>query len=75
MQIEGHQRVAGPLHLADELGDLFGVKQQLAGAGRVRVDVGRGGLERRDVHADDEDLGAADHHVAFLDVGAPGGWP
>jgi hypothetical protein len=50
----------------------FCVQQQLAGAGRVRVNVGRGGLERGDVHADDEDLGAADHHVAFLDVGAPG---
>jgi hypothetical protein len=47
MQIQGHQRVAGPLHLANELGDLFCVKQQLAvrvGSGWMWVEADSSGV-------------------------------
>src|SRR5690606_30142477 len=42
VQVERHQRVAGALDLADQLGDLRRMQQQLAGAGRVGLDVRRG---------------------------------
>jgi hypothetical protein len=72
VQVQGHQRVAGALHLADQLVDLVAVQQQLAGAGGVGADVGRGGFERRDVHPEDVELPVADDHVAFLDIAPPG---
>ncbi len=72
MQIEGHQRVAGALHLADQLADFLRVQQQLARAHRVGMNVGRGRKQRRDVGADEEYLAALEHHVGFLDLRAPG---
>jgi hypothetical protein len=72
VQVERHQRVAGTLDLADQLGDLRRVQQQLAGAGRVGLDMGRGLGQRRDVRADQVQLGTAHDHVALLELRAPG---
>ena len=58
MQVERDQGVAALLDLADQAPDLLGVQQQLARAGRVGRDVGRRGGQRRDVRADQQQLGA-----------------
>ena len=46
------------------------VHQQLAGSGGIRVDVGRGGGQGRDVAAEQVGLVIAQQHVAFGDLGA-----
>ena len=72
MQVQRHQRIAGALHLADQAGDLGGVQQELAVAGNIRLDVGGGGDQRRDVRTDQEDLRAPYNHIRFLDLHAAG---
>ncbi|MCY1452596.1 hypothetical protein D9M71_695260 [compost metagenome] len=68
MQVQRHQRIAALLDLADQLLDLVGLEQQLARAHRIGLDVGGGALQRADMGADQEHLGVAHDHVAFLDL-------
>ena len=72
MHVDRHQRVAGPLNLADQLADFVGVEQQFAGAGRVGMHMGGSLGQRRDVRAQQKQLGVTDDHVGFLDLGTPG---
>src|SRR5690606_25995377 len=72
VQVERHERVAGPFDLADQLVDLVALQQQLAGAHGIGLHVGGRFGQRRDVRADQEKLGVADHDVAFLQLGAAG---
>ena len=64
MQVQGHQGVAFLLNLADQALDFLLVHQQFLGPDLVRADVGRGGVEGLDLKADEEQLTAADHHIA-----------
>src|SRR5690606_22925240 len=59
VEVEGNEGVSGALDLADELVDLLGVHQQLAGARGLGLDVGGGLGQRRDVRAEQEERAAA----------------
>jgi hypothetical protein len=64
VQVERHQGVAFLLDLADQAADLVLVHEQLFGPHRIGPDVGRGGSQRVDLAADDEQLAVADDHIA-----------
>ena len=74
MQIEGHQRVAGAFHLADQALNLGTVHEHLAGAHRVGMDVRRGGLQRADVRADQHQRAALHDHIGLVDLDSPGAY-
>src|SRR5471032_3464145 len=65
VEVQRDKRMTFLLDLADELRDLFTVQQQLAGADRVRMDVGRCFGQWADVRADQEQLSVANDDVAF----------
>ena len=68
MQVEWHQRVAGPFNLADQLFDFLGFEQKLAGTDWVWTDVGGGSGQGADVGAEQVDLALADDDVGFLEL-------
>src|SRR5688572_23998419 len=74
MHVERDEGVAGALDRADQLVDLARVEEELAGAGVVRLDMGRSGRERRDVRADEEDLAVVHDDVSLLDLHASGAY-
>src|SRR5579862_5710499 len=59
VELERHERIAAPLHRADQALELAAIEQELPGADRVRCHVARGGREGREVRADQERLAAA----------------
>lgn len=56
---------------ADQMGDLAPVEQQLAGPGRIGVDVGGGRLQGRDQRTQEERLGVFDQHIAIAQLDTP----
>lgn len=68
MQVEWHQRVAGPFNLPDQLLDFLGLEQKLAGADRVGADVGGGRGQGADVGTEQVNLALTDDDVGFLEL-------
>lgn len=67
VQVQRHDGIAGALDLADQQADLLALQQQLAGAGGIRMDVGRGLQQRNEMRAEqpgfvflDDDVGLGD---------------
>src|SRR5690606_20772589 len=67
VEVERYEGIAGALDLADELVDLRGVHQQLAGPRGIRLHMGRGFRQGGDVAADEEELAVAQDDEGFLD--------
>ena len=74
VRTQRHHGVAGAFNLADEAIDLLLRQQQLARAHRVGLDVGGGGLQRRDMAADQPERAVFPVHVAFLQLDAAGAY-
>ena len=72
VQRERHERVALAFDQADQAADFPLVQQQFALAQRVGEDMGGGGLQRRQMGADQEQLAAVDGDVAFFELDAAG---
>src|SRR4029079_9210820 len=70
VQVERYQRVAALLDLADQAPDLFRVHEQLAGAHRVRGDMGRCAAERADMRPEQPEGALVDDHIGIADLRA-----
>lgn len=72
MHVQRHDGVARALHFSDEFVDFVLVHQQLAGADRIGVDVGRGVEQGADVGTEQVERAVHDGDVSLLELGAPG---
>src|SRR3984957_5254396 len=68
IQFQRHDGVAAPLDCADHMIELASVEQQLARAGRVGIDVGRGRHKGADVSAEKKGLAVFQVYVGLGDL-------
>src|ERR1700722_5414074 len=65
VELQRHQRVAAPLHRAEEMIELPAAQQELAGARRIRIDVRRGRDQRIDMRAVEKRLAVLQVHIGL----------